>query len=160
MGQWHIFQISQAMDVILEQWTGKEKGGGAGTGIVSGTQLSEAPEFHWRANQVPPPSSTTTTLTYTPVTASPGGLTGKPVILPRKSISKPVTLPPLKNQVTWGYLAQWEPPSILYVLQLYLHFVLQAINIYCNLIKWLQTLDLESLWDLFCAYPRSLPSYY
>jgi len=35
------------MDVILEQWTGREKGGGAGGGIVSGTQkLSEAPEFH------------------------------------------------------------------------------------------------------------------
>ena len=63
MGQCHIFQISQAM--ILEQWTDKEKGRGVGGGIVSGTQrLSEAFKFHWHANQVPPPSSTTTTLTY------------------------------------------------------------------------------------------------
>jgi len=44
-----------------------------------------------------------------------------------------------------------------HVLQLRARFVLQAINIYCNSIKQLQTLDLKSLRDLFCAYPRSLP---
>jgi len=33
-GQWHIFQINKiVMNVILEQWTGKEEGGGAGGGM-------------------------------------------------------------------------------------------------------------------------------
>jgi hypothetical protein len=31
VGQWHIFQINKIMmNVILEPWTGKEEGGGAG----------------------------------------------------------------------------------------------------------------------------------
>jgi hypothetical protein len=43
------------------------------------------------------------------------------------------------------------------ILQLCSHFVLQAINIDCNSIKWLQTFYLKSLQDLFCAYPRISP---
>ena len=33
-GQWHIFQINKIMmNVILEQWSGKEEGGGVGGGV-------------------------------------------------------------------------------------------------------------------------------
>jgi hypothetical protein len=45
------------------------------------------------------------------------------------------------------------------VLQLRARIVLQAINIYCNSIKRLQTFYLKSLRDLFCAYPRISPSH-
>jgi hypothetical protein len=45
------------------------------------------------------------------------------------------------------------------VLQLRAPIVLQAINLYCNSIKRLQTFYLKSLQDLFCAYPRISPSH-
>jgi len=57
--------------------------------------FSEAPESHWRANQIPLPSSTTTTLTYTPHTTAPGpGIT-------HQTIQQKWRYPPLDNVSQW-----------------------------------------------------------